>query len=489
MRDAPRIRWLEVLFMPLAFAIIVVAWFNPAVAWFMRAAGPDRLAAVPAPLWMAGVILVSAIVTRYVLLRQTKYPRATLVMGGLIAMLLTAAVSYRGPSLATYLQDLMNWGELVSPELIVLLAAAALWWRGILIGRSQSLVEENLERTFFNGVIALALLLYFNHLAGWLPASDLLLAVLIFFAASLAALMIVNIERARLHRTDPGFQFNRHWVITLSGVIGAILLGALALAGIFSPQTMRQFGDSLKPAVSTVGGALVSVLAFIVDLIWRLLEPLMPLIQAVLQFLADLVQRLLQFIDSLGIKIDADSMKAISEFLGSPGFQTAVRGALTGVILIAIFIAIVWALYRSGLLSRRNFEETRDNIASRELLLDQLKHLLQRLRRKRAAERGRYLPLSGDDSRRAVRQTYQEFLEWARIRIRARAPYQTPSMYAQRLGNLSAAQQEPVGRLTALYLRARYGAAEMTPDDAQSAQAALIRLQELPVIQSPLTEE
>ena len=89
-------------------------------------------------------------------------------------MIATAAVSYRGLSPLTYVQDLMNWGEAVSPELVVLIAAAALWWRGILIGRSQSLVEENLERTFFNGVIALALLLYFNHLTGWLSTSDLL---------------------------------------------------------------------------------------------------------------------------------------------------------------------------------------------------------------------------------------------------------------------------------------------------------------------------
>jgi Domain of unknown function (DUF4129) len=115
--------------------------------------------------------------------------------------------------------------------------------------------------------------------------------------------------------------------------------------------------------------------------------------------------------------------------------------------------------------------------------------LLKRLRRKREPERGLYLPLSGDDPRRAVRQAYQEFLEWARVRIRARAPYQTPTMYAQRIGSLSEAQQEPVGRLTALYLRARYAADDLTPDEAQTARAALVRLQETPVIQSPLTEK
>jgi len=475
--------------MPLAMAIIVVAWFNPAVTWFMRAAGPDRLAATPSPLWMVGVILAGAFITRAVLTRKVNHPRLVIVVGGLVVMLVTAAVSYRGPSLLTYVQDLMNWGQLISPELVLLIAAAALWWRGILIGRSQSLVEENLERTFFNGVIALALLLYFNHLTDWLSTSDLLLAVLTFFAASLAALMIVNIERARLQRSDPGFQFNRHWISTMIGVIGAILLGAVALAGIFSPNTLRQFGDSLRPAISTIGGALLSILMFIVDLIWQLMEPLVPIIKSIFEFLADLMKRLLQWFDSIGINIDPNSMRAIDNFLQSPGFQLAVRGVLTGVGLVALFIAIVWALYRSGLLSRRNFEETRESIASRDLLIDQLKHLLNRLRRKREPDRGMYLPLSGDDPRRTVRQTYQEFLEWARVRIRARAPYQTPSMYAQRIGSLSEAQQEPVGRLTALYLRARYAADQLTPAEAQSAQSALVRLQETPVIQSPLTEE
>jgi hypothetical protein len=488
-KDAPRIRWLEIFFMPLALAIIVVAWFDPAVVWFTRAAGPDRLVAVPSPLWLVGLILASTFTTRYVLTRKVRHPRLFIVSGGLAAMMVTAAVSYRGDSLAAYWQDLLNWGELISPELVVLVAAAALWWRGILIGRSQSLVEENLERTFFNGVVALALLLYTNHLTGWLTTSDLLLAVLTFFAAALAALMIVNIERARLLRTDPGFQFNRHWVGTLIGVIGAILVGAVALAGIFSPQTLRQFGDALRPVIGALGNLVLSIVIFLVNVIWQLLEPLVPVIKAIFQALYDLLEALLNWFDSLGLNVDLNSLRAIETVLQSPAFQMAVRGVLTGVVLIALLVAIVWALFRSGLLSRRNFEETRESIASRELLIDQLKQLLNRLRRKREVERGRYLLLSGDDPRRAVRQTYQEFLEWARIRIRARTPSQTPGMYAQRLGNLSEAQQDPVVCLTTLYLHARYDSAEMTPDEAQAAQAALIRLQETPVIQSPLSEE
>jgi hypothetical protein len=108
MRRAPRIRWLQFLFMPLALAVIVVAWFNPAVTWFMRAAGPDRAVAVPSPVWMMGVILASTSITRYVLHHGVKYPRLLIVVGGFLAMIVTTIVSYHGPSLTRYLQDLLD---------------------------------------------------------------------------------------------------------------------------------------------------------------------------------------------------------------------------------------------------------------------------------------------------------------------------------------------------------------------------------------------
>ena len=485
----PRVRWLEFLFMPLALAIIVVAWFNPVVAWFTLVTSPDRSMLVPSPLWMVSVILGSTFLTRYVLTRKVKHPRIWIVSGGLAAMIVTAIAAYRGPSLLRYGQDLLNWDEAISPEFVVLIAGGALWWRGILIGRSQSLVEENLERTFFNGVVALALLLYFNNLANRLATSDLLVAVLTFFAASLAALMIVNVERTRLQHTDVGFQFNRHWVSTLIGVVGAILLGAVALAGIFSPDALREFGNSLRPVISAIGGVLASLLVFVVNLIWRLIEPLLPLIVGFFRLLLEIIRRLAETFDRLGFSIDLNSLQTADSFLRSQTFEGIVRGTLTFIALIVLVLAMIWALYRSGLLARQNFEEVHDSIASRELLLNQLKHLLSRLRRKREAEKSLYLPLSGNDPRQAVRRTYQEFLEWARVRIRARAPYQTPTLYAQRIGDLSEAQQEPVGQLTALYLRARYADDQMTPDDVQAAQSALIRLQETPVIQSPLTAE
>jgi hypothetical protein len=234
----------------------------------------------------------------------------------------------------------------------------------------------------------------------------------------------------------------------------------------------------------------VAVLRPLFTFFFSLISPLVPLLQAILRVLLEGIMGVLRVIRQLGLQLNvARAEKDIQSFLDSPEFVTFSRGTVVALLLILFALAAIWALRRSGLLSRRNPDETRESIASRELLIDQLKNLLNRLRRKREADRGLYLPLSGNDPRRSVRQAYQEFLEWARLRSHAREPYQTPGLYAQRLSGWSEALRQPVSELTTLYLRARYAADELTPGEAQSAQAALVRLQQTPVIQSPLTEE
>jgi hypothetical protein len=484
----PRNRWIELIFMPLALTIIIVAWFFPTTTWLLHAvAGPDRLAPSPTFLMMMIVLLISTVVTRLALTDRVWHPRVLIVIGGLVTIGIAAALSYRG---SAFLPDLFNWGDAISPEFALLLALAALWWRGILIGRSQALVEERLEQTFFTGVVTLSLLLYFNQVTPYLPALDLPVTVMVFFAASLGTLMIVNIERARLHHTDPGFQFNRHWVGAIIGVIAAILLGAIGLAGIFSPDSVREFGGTLRPIILGAGSVLLQIVIVITDLLLRLIEPLIPLIKAILQGLVNLLTRIAAVFRNFGLDINvAEVQRSIEDFLNSPGFLTVTRGSLMVVVLVAFILIIVWALYRSGLLSRHNFDETRENIASRELLVGQIRQLLSRLRPRRTAPHSLYLPLDGADPRLAIRRVYQEFLEWTRVRVRPRAPHQTPLAYAEKLRNLSPAQQEPVGALTALYLRARYANDNLTPNEAQAAREALVRMQAAPVIQSPLSED
>ena len=486
-----RIDWLQLIILPVAIAVMVVTWIEPWAQWVVLSTGVDRVGQVPPPGVMIVVILASMVVTRQAM-RRARYQRRLIVLSGILAIVFVTALTYPVAQPAVLLRNLVDWQNSVAPELLTAIVVALLWWRGILIGRSRSLVEENLERTFLNGVLALSFLILVNHFSRRIAPPDVLAAVLIFFAIALTTLTIVNVELARAQQPEAGswLRRQRHWFATILGVVSAILLGGLLLANFFSPDVLRQFITSIGPAVSTVANGLAGVLRPLFTFFFWLISPLVPLLQAILRVLLEGIMGVMRVIRQLGLQLNvARAEKDVQSFLDSPEFVTFSRGTAVGLLLILFVLAAIWALRRSGLLSRHNPDEIRESIASRELLIDQLKHLLKRLRRRREPDRGLYLPLSGDDPRRAVRQAYQEFLEWARIRLRARAPYQTPSMYAQRLGGLSEAQQEPVSRLTTLYLRARYAADELTPDEAQSARAALVRLHETPVIQSPLTEE
>ena len=131
-------------------------------------------------------------------------------------------------------------------------------------------------------------------------------------------------------------------------------------------------------------------------------------------------------------------------------------------------------------------------LATRRLLLDQLRALLARFRSRPAAPLPQpYLGLSGpaDDPRLIVRRTYQLMLDWARSMGHARFPYQTPSTFAAALTAALPESREPIAALTATYVRARYAVEPVPPDDARLAQASLVRLQTHNVLKSTLTDQ
>jgi hypothetical protein len=487
-----RIDWLQLIILPIAIAIMVVSWVEPWAQWAVLSTGIERVGQVPPPGVMMIVILASTVVTRRAV-RDTQHQRRLIVLGGLLAIVVVTLLTYVPLTRPMdFLRNLLDWQNSVAPELLTAMVVALLWWRGILIGRSRSLVEENLERTFLNGVLALAFLILVNHFSRRLTPSDVLAATLIFFAVSLSTLTIVNVELARAQQPEAGswLKRQRHWFAIILGVVSAILLGGLLLATIFSPDVLREFISSIGPAASSAADGLARVLRPLFTFLFWLISPLVPLLEAILRVVLEGIMGVLQVIHQLGVQFNvARAQDDLQKFLDSPEFATFSRGTAVVLLLILFAVAAIWALRRSGLLSRRNPDETRESIASRELLRKQLKNFLNRLRRKQAADRALYLPLSGAGARRAVRQAYQEFLEWARSRNLARGPQQTPDQYARHLDGLSAALGQPVNDLTALYLRARYANDELTSEEAQAAQSALVRLQQTPVIQSPLSEE
>ena len=117
--------------------------------------------------------------------------------------------------------------------------------------------------------------------------------------------------------------------------------------------------------------------------------------------------------------------------------------------------------------------EERESIYSSELLVAQLGELLPNWLGGRGRKRpfSPYLPLTHEaNTRRAVRQLYQQLLAANEPRKRA----QTPQQYGQQL---SLGQREVVQTLTDVYNEARYAADPPSVETAAAAKQAWENLQ------------
>lgn len=470
-------------------AIIAVAWLEPWVMWATRNAAPERTAPFVSPVLMIAIVLCGALVTRLVASRSdTWHHMAGLVLGASFITIVAAELLSLGmrPPL-DYLTGLVKWNGFFSPEVIVLTVAAMLWLRGILIGRAD-VMREDLESMFYTGIVALVILLVFDATRPLVPFTDLFWSTLTFFIASLLALALVGPEHAHFWQRETSvvrLMLSRYWVLTIGAVISLILLVALAFAGSTGPEALGVLRQIVLFVITGLAYVLQVIMSIVVQVIFLLLLPFMPLLEQLGKWMGQIIQQI-----RLPAQLGANdpSLQNIETVLSAESIANFTRGLAVFAILLIFVLFFLLVLIRLGRIPTRSSDETRESIASRQLILDQLKRWLAQLHGSSTA-RPLYLTLPGEDPRSAVRRAYQALLIWAANWAGERAPSQTPTRYAEWLGHQSPTHQEPINALTALYLRARYADGALTPDEAQAAHEALVRLQAIPVIQSPLSEE
>lgn len=487
-----RIRWLDLIILPIAAAILIAAWLEPWLMWVIRAAGHAPDSPVPSAPVLLGVILISGFVARTLLDRQVQRPRRAILLTGGALLLGVAWLTYGARFPIAYAVSLLDWRNSIAPEAIVLAVTALLWWRGIILGRARAISEDGLERTFFNGLIALAVLLFLNNFARYVPPDAMLASVLTFFATALAALTLVTLENARLRQADATgswLKINRPWLVTIVAVIAAVLCGALVITGLASPDTLRDVLAALQPQLKSLGDVLLTLLSSLFSIFFWLVSPLLPVLEWLARLLLTGLMGILNVIHQLGVEINQIQPEEVDSFLNSPTFISISRGTAILIGLILVALLGVWALRRSGWLSRRNPDETHESIASRELLLKQLRDWLNRRRgRSPAAPPPPYLALTGDEPRVSIRRAYQHFLDWASSLDRARAPRQTPAMLSAALGEDQPDRRAALNALTAVYERARYSSEPLTSAEARIAQDSLVSLQAASVIKSSASD-
>jgi hypothetical protein len=478
-----RSNWIEDLILPPAVAVLNTAWVWLWVLWSVRAVPPQVLAAPISPLLLGLLFLGGFVVTRWALARETPPrfglrkigPRLLITVAGIALVFAAIWQTYAFVGPLGFLRELVDWGNFISPTFLGLLACAWLWYQGIQLGRN-ALPQENLEHSFYGGIFALGLLFAVNQVRPLISLAESLTAALAFFATGLAGLALVSIENAR--RQEAGLTgswpaLNRYWLGTVAGVIGSILLTGLLVTGILSPQTFQRLASTINLVIDAVTLAVLVLLGGLTFLLALLLAP-------VLQTLAKAFGQVSLRLPVLP-NVQVVSRQAHDFFARHPVLNFARRGLVLSLIVLALVLLFWWAVRRFSRRSRGNADETRESIATRDLLLNQLLALFRR-RPPGAAPEPAYLALSGpnDDPRLMVRRAYQAMLEWApALSLPMRRAGQTPAAYAEILRQALPEGGPAIETLTGAYVLARYAAEAPSLDMARSAAGAVNQLRSL----------
>ena len=470
----PRWNWIEDWLLPPAIAVLHSAWLGLWVLWSVRAVPPEIAAPPVSPVVLWLLFLAGALVTRRLVYRDeaAMNPRLALAGLGLLAVFAATWLTYGFGGQRGYFAALVDWGSFISPLFVGVLACAFMWWRGIVLGRSQ-LPHENLERAFYGGIVAMAILFAANQYRPLISPAEGLVAALTFFATGLGSLSLVSITRARrLEESETGHwpALNRYWLGTVGGVIGSILLGGLLAASLLSPTTFTRLNQAFMVMVNFITVAFIVYVGTLVFLMAWLLQPLMELLARGMQG-----SPLSLFAPP---QWQATTERTATFFERYPILNTARQGLVLLAIAVGLALLFWWAVRRFNRLTRQDTDETRESIATRDLLIQQLLNLFHRKPPAPAAP-APFLPLAGprDDPRLMVRRAYQAMLEWAlSLSLPARRAGQTPQAYAEII-----AQSLPQGRpdlevLTRAYLAARYAAEAPSLEEARSAQGAVRQL-------------
>jgi hypothetical protein len=491
-----RINWIETLLLPCAVAILNTATLSLWLKWLIRQGQEDRPAPLLSPLLMLLVIVAGAFITRFTLNRlgPAAHPipllpgdpgpqaRRIVVVSGFIAIVLTLWLTYGWQFPFAYLRGLLLWGHFISPELITLLAAGYLWWRGLSLGLSR-IPYDDLERAFYGGIVSLALVLGFNRYYPFLAPSEIILPVIAFFGAGLSALALASFERARRQHseaTGAWLNFNRHWLVTVGGVIVAILVGGFALLALVAPETVARLRVFIAPLIDFLNPGVRILLGFVLVLLVIIVTPIFMLAE----WLANRLLQNFKFpqLPTLPGGFAQNVQQLLDRIFRSPAFQISSRSLTVGLVLLFFALLFALAIRHFFKMASKDLDETRESVLSRELLLNQLRNLFARPKLARPPAPGPpYLPLAGapDDPRLIARRAYQAMLEWAAHRGFARLAGQTPQRYSEILSQAVPQGKEMLTTITNAYIPARYASAPPSLSKAQQAQAAAEQLAKL----------
>jgi len=494
---ATNYHWVAGILIPVTVIPMEVFLVYPWLVWIGK--WPTLVWHRPPLTLAASIVLMGAayFATRYFLGRNwsLKWLQLSIIGCGLIVIFAvmrfeySAGISFfNGQWFTHFGKTLLDSFSKLHPASVALVAGIYFWWRGISRGRHTP-GTETIYPMLLVGIAASAGLIILWQIS--LGADSLREAapavvpqVAAFFFFGLAALALSNLQsiQRKLLPEDRTRVFNRRWLPILFGIVAGIVLAAIGLVSILSPQFIALLARAFDSALDV----LYQVLLYLLIPLGYLAEALVFIARFILSFLRK------------GQPLQQSERPdfSISERLNQPtGLDLpeaailAIKWTLFAIVIAAALFLLTRFISRyQASRTKTDVEEVDESLWSWDVFKADLSlflhTLLQGLRRKRRlpdASKPAAARYGVDEGHRLlnVREIYRRFLwESARLGFMRRC-HETPGEFARRWQQGFPGGSKQASDLTDLYIGVRYGEIELDDNQLNYANSIWHRLKRL----------
>jgi len=459
LRNKPQV-WSDMA--ALLLIIVEVSWLLP---WYLGVIEISyTTTALRAFLVLGGNMLLAYTVTR--LVDNLRLKRNLQQIFLLILFLLNMTLATRlllGPAVPNPLLGLMR---LDPGAVLVVLAGAWLWWRGISLAQGIISPDTAWQRFWFGIWMLVAYLLVVTRVTRIQPG---IMPFILFLSAGLLALIVSRIAYISLYHGSVRNPFGRNWVAIITVSVSSSILLAAFIASLLTGQ--------YKPVLEQLTGALRWIVAGILFLasipgliLAYILTPLLEVVQA-------LVQRSATPVPSLTPDILLTPIAPLDQ-LAQPG-PLVIPPWLVAVIFWTLVLLITAAIY--GRVRSLSFWKSTRSYEDPEALLGRNEHwrkFRQNARQQLQEAEDRLRNLRSRRARQAayIRRIYGELMDLVDALEHPRPVGLTPLEYLPSIQKLLPVVHSDLELLTQAYVRVRYGELPETTSEISQLEQAWQRI-------------